>query len=102
MSSEWEPIQDRPAGCPRPAAEPALRLAVARRLRFRRIWMNFSQQELADKALVARNFVSAIERGVQGLDAWRLWAVADALGVTLDWLLAGPDDAVTTVEPGRS
>jgi transcriptional regulator with XRE-family HTH domain len=51
---------------------------------------------------VTSNFVSSIERGARGLDAYRLWAVADALGTTLDWLLAGPDDSLTTPTPGRS
>jgi transcriptional regulator with XRE-family HTH domain len=86
---------------PRPDTEEALRLQVGRRAYVRRIWLDLSQQEVADKAGVTRNFVSAIERGAQGLDAWRLWALADALGGTLDWLLTGPDGAVTTRSPGR-
>lgn len=46
-----------------------------------------------------RNFVSAIERGAQGLDARRLGLTADALGVDLDWLLNGPDQNVTDAAP---
>jgi transcriptional regulator with XRE-family HTH domain len=85
----------------RPDGEPALRKQVGRRTYMRRVWLHLSQQELADKAQVSRNFVSAIERGAQGLDAWRLWCVADALESTLDWLLTGPDDALTDRTPGR-
>jgi hypothetical protein len=86
---------------PRPDREPELRRQVGRRTYMRRVWLHLSQQELADKAQVARNFVSAIERGAQGLDAWRLWCLADALDTTVDWLLAGPDDALTNPTPGR-
>ncbi len=85
----------------RPESEAALRKQVGRRLRLRRIWLDLSQDEVAQRARVTRNFVSAIERSAQGLDAWRLWAVADALGATLDWLLTGPDDAATTPTPGE-
>lgn len=77
------------------------RRQVGRRLHLRRTWLRLSQQDVADKAGVTRNFISSIERGAQGLDAWRLGLVADAVGVTLDWLLSGPDDAVTAPEPGR-
>jgi transcriptional regulator with XRE-family HTH domain len=88
------------SGEPRPETETALRQQVGRRAYMRRVWLDLSQQELADKAGVTRNFVSAIERGAQGLDAWRLWTLADGLGGTLDWLLTGPDDALTAPNPG--
>lgn len=76
------------------------RCQIGRRLQLRRTWLRLAQQDVADEADVTRNFVSAIERGTQGLDAWRLSLVADALGVTLDWLLFGPDEEVTDPEPG--
>lgn len=79
----------------------AMRRQVGRRAYMRRVWLDLSQQEVADKAGLTRNFVSAIERGAQGLDAWRLWALAGGLGGTLDWLLTGPDDALTAPNPGN-
>jgi transcriptional regulator with XRE-family HTH domain len=85
----------------RPVDEATLRQQVGRRIYLRRVWLDLTQQEVADKGRVSRNFVSAIERGVQGLDAWRLWRVAEALGATLDWVLRGPDDGVTKPVPGR-
>jgi transcriptional regulator with XRE-family HTH domain len=88
-------------GVARPDIELTLRQQVARRAFVRRVWLGLSQQEVADKAGISRNFVSAIERSAQGLDAWRLWALAEALGGTLDWLIAGPDEAVTAANPGR-
>ena len=81
--------------------ELVLRAQVARRLYVRRVWLGLAQQEVADKAGVTRNFVSAIERSAQGLDAFRLGLIADAIGVTLGWLLSGPDDDLTASEPGR-
>jgi transcriptional regulator with XRE-family HTH domain len=85
----------------RPATEAALRRQIGRHLHIRRTWLELTQSEVAQRAKVTRNFVSAIERGVQGLDAWRLWAVAEALGVTLDWLLAGPDERLTAPASAR-
>jgi transcriptional regulator with XRE-family HTH domain len=81
------------------AGEAAYRAGIGRRLRMRREWLGLSQQDVADKAGVSRNFVSAIERGAQGLDAWRLRAVAGTLGTRLDWLLHGPDDRLTNPPP---
>lgn len=88
-------------GASRPDIELTLRHQIARRAFVRRVWLGLSQQEVADNAGVTRNFVSAIERSAQGLDAWRLWALAEALGGTLDWLIAGPDEAVTAANPGQ-
>jgi DNA-binding XRE family transcriptional regulator len=68
--------------------EVKFRAEVGWRLRKLRTWNDdLSQDELARLAGVTRNFVSAIERGAQGLDAWRLWRIADALGVPLGVLL---------------
>lgn len=80
--------------------ERTLRALVGRRLLMRRIWLQLSQDDVAVKAGVTRNFVSAIERGAQGLDAFRLGQVAGALGVTVTWLLEGPDDQLTSPTPG--
>jgi transcriptional regulator with XRE-family HTH domain len=84
----------------RSSNEQTFRDQVGRRLHLRRTWLGLSQDDIARKAGLTRNFISAIERGTQGLDAWRLRLVADAIGVTLDWLLFGPNDEVTDPEPG--
>ena len=86
----------------RPESEEQLREQIGRRAYMRRVWLKLSQQDVADKSGVTRNFVSAIERGAQGLDAWRLWALAEGLGGTLDWLLTGPDEALTASNPGAT
>jgi transcriptional regulator with XRE-family HTH domain len=86
----------------RPSSDLDLRRQIGRRVYVRRVWLDLSQQEVADRAEVTRNFVSAIERGAQGLDAYRLWCLADALGGTLGWLLTGPDELLTAPTPGSS
>jgi transcriptional regulator with XRE-family HTH domain len=70
-----------------PASEQDYRRQIGKRVRLVRIGLDLSQDEVATKAGVTRNFVSAIERGAQGLDAWRLRLLADALGVAPAWLL---------------
>jgi DNA-binding XRE family transcriptional regulator len=67
------------------------RAQVGRRVHLARIGRDLTQDEVARRAAVTRNVVSAIERGAQGLDAWRLDKLADALGVSLSWLLGRSD-----------
>jgi DNA-binding XRE family transcriptional regulator len=69
--------------------ERAFRKAVGRRLRMARVMLDTSQQEVAEAAGCSRNFVSAIERGVQGPDAYRLGLIATALRMPLSTLLEG-------------
>ena len=57
------------------------------RIRAERCLRNLRQEELAERAGVSRNFVSAVERGTQRLDAWRLRHLARALECELGWLL---------------
>jgi DNA-binding XRE family transcriptional regulator len=65
------------------------RRAVGRRLRTARIVLDISQQEIADAAGCSRNFVSGIERGAQGVDAYRLSLVATALRMSPRTLMEG-------------
>jgi transcriptional regulator with XRE-family HTH domain len=71
----------------------AYRRAVGKRIRVWRVVNERSQDELAAEAGVTRNFVSAIERGAQGLDAIRLRRLAMAMDMSLAELLADPDSA---------
>ena len=70
--------------------EQAYRREIGRRIREERSWLNLRQEELAARAQVSRHFVSSIERGRHGLDAWRLLRVAHALGHDIGWLLEEP------------
>lgn len=67
------------------------RWSVGKRIRVWRVVHDLSQEELARRAGVTRNFVSAIERGAQGLDAVRLRRLAAAMRVDLAELLAEPE-----------
>jgi len=67
--------------------ERRFRRDVGSRIRARRSLRNLRQEELAEQAGVSRNFVSAVERGTQRLDAWRLRHLAVALDCELGWLL---------------
>src|SRR5215213_7674937 len=75
------------------ADEVEFRRAVGKRIRVWRVLHDLSQDDLARSAGVTRNFVSAIERGAQGLDAVRLRRLAAALRMELADLLADPDPA---------
>ena len=68
------------------------RRAVGMRIRVWRVLHDQTQDDLARAAGVTRNFVSAIERGAQGLDAVRLRRIAAAMGMPLAELLADPGD----------
>jgi len=72
------------------AEETAYRRAVGKRIRVWRVLHERAQDELAASAGVTRNFVSAVERGAQGLDAVRLRRVARAMDTTLAELLRDP------------
>lgn len=73
------------------AIEYEYRRLVGKRVRMERVWQDLSQDDVAAKAGVTRNYVSATERGTQKLDAFRLRGLADALGITFQDLIA-PDD----------
>jgi transcriptional regulator with XRE-family HTH domain len=76
------------------AGDVAFRRTVGLRIRVWRVVHGQSQDDLARSARVTRNFVSAIERGAQGLDAVRLRRLARAMGMELADLLADPEPRV--------
>jgi transcriptional regulator with XRE-family HTH domain len=71
------------------ASEEAYRRAIGKRLRIVRVTLDCSQDEIAEAAGVTRNFVSAIERGAQGPDAYRLSRIAAVIDVPVAALLNG-------------
>lgn len=54
---------------------------VARRVRERRIALNLTQQELADRAHLSRSYVSEVELGKRNLGLINLGKLADALAI---------------------
>jgi transcriptional regulator with XRE-family HTH domain len=71
-------------------ADDVYRRAVGKRIRVWRAMHDRTQEDLAAAAGVTRNFVSAIERGAQGLDAVRLRKLAVEMDMSVADLLAEP------------
>lgn len=55
---------------------------------------NWSQQQAADAAGVSRRFVNMVEDGHPNAEMWRVLALLDAVGVTLDASTQKPDSDV--------
>ena len=70
------------------SADEVYQRVLGKRIRVLRVVRDLSQDELARSAGVTRNYVSAIERGVQGVDVVRLRRLASALDIDLAKLLA--------------
>lgn len=81
--------------------EATFRTEVGRRLRALRIWDDLSQDELAARAGVTRNFVSGVERGAQNLDAWRLRLLTRALNISSGFLLCETPEPFPPDSTGR-
>jgi transcriptional regulator with XRE-family HTH domain len=74
---------------------------MGRRLRHvRKEVRDWSQDDLAERAGVAKAQISNCENGNRGLAPKALFAVAKALGVRPQWLLSGEDPMVGDDEPG--
>ena len=62
-----------------------------------RIKKRMSQSDLAARlqvegVMLERDSISRIESGTRMVQDYELWALAEVLGVTSDWLLTGEDD----------
>lgn len=54
-------------------------MAFGRAIKLRRVELGYNQEELADRADLARSFVSGIERGVAKATVTSVWKLAQAL-----------------------
>ncbi len=59
----------------------------AARVRQRRLELGLSQDDLAERAHLDRTYISGIERGVRNPTLATAEKIADALQVTLAWLV---------------
>ena len=73
------------------------REAFGLRIRLLRTAQRLTQDQLAARASVTRNYVSAIERGRQGIDLLRLRQLADALKVPLPALVTDDETSPTAL-----
>ena len=62
---------------------------IGKRVKVARVWADQTQQQLADRAGLTRNKVSAIERAGQMVRVFELARVARATGIPLADLLDG-------------
>lgn len=69
---------------------------VGRRIRDRRMEMGLSQEALAEQADLSPPYISHIERKAKKPSLSALIRLAAALGVTLDFILAGSQPADTS------
>jgi transcriptional regulator with XRE-family HTH domain len=74
-----------------PSSDEDYRRLIGIRARLARVALAASQEQIATKAGLTRNFVSSVERGAVGLDACRLRLLADGLGINPAWMLALTD-----------
>jgi transcriptional regulator with XRE-family HTH domain len=83
-------------------SETEYRRTVGKRIRVWRVVNDCSQDELAQRADVTRNFVSAMERGSQKMDAGRLHRMAHVMGLPVGELLSDcPDSYVPVTDQTR-
>lgn len=65
---------------------------LGQRIREERLKLNWTQEQLAEKVYLSTAYIGQIERGERSLTLDNLVAVANQLGVTVDYLLS---DSVT-------
>lgn len=62
---------------------------VGDRIKKRRLELNWTQDQLAQKAGISKSFLSDLENGKRSVSADNLLDIARALGVSLDYLMTG-------------
>ncbi len=64
-----------------------------RNVKVKRVWLNLTQGQLAERAGLCRTFIGKLERGQAGINVVKLPALARALGVRPAELLPEPQPA---------
>lgn len=62
---------------------------VGDRIKKRRLELNWTQDQLAQKAGISKSFLSDLENGKRSVSADNLLDIARVLGVSLDYLMTG-------------
>lgn len=73
---------------------------VGARIRLRRLWMRMSQDHLGEKLGVTFQQVQKYERGANRVSASRLWSMAEALEVPIEYFFEGLTDGVPGMAEG--
>ena len=74
---------------------------VGKRIRHRRWMIAMTQQQLADKVGIKFQQIQKYETGMNRVSASRLWEIADALGVGINFFFEGLDEARGAVRAGE-
>ena len=70
---------------------------VGERIKKRRLELEWTQDQLAQKAGISKSFLSDLENGKRSVGAENLLDIARALGVSIDFLMTGePSSNATT------
>ncbi len=72
--------------------------ALGKRIREERLKLNLTQEQLAEEVNLSTAYIGQIERGERSLTLENLAAVANRLGVTIDYLLS---DSVVSDNDGQ-
>ena len=64
---------------------------LGERIRMRRQELGWTQDQLAAKAGISKGFLSDVENGKRSVSAGNLQEIAQALGLSLDYLMRGDD-----------
>jgi len=73
-------------------------MALGDRIKQRREELGWTQEALANRAGLSKGFVSDIENGKRGIGAQSLLDVAQVLGMSLDYLMKGSEEASSAQE----
>lgn len=65
------------------------KIEVGQRIRYRRILIGWTQEELAEKIGRAYKYCQDIERGTCGMSVETMLSIASSLNVSLDYLIYG-------------
>lgn len=71
---------------------------VGKRIRHRRWILGTTQQQLAEKVGIKFQQIQKYETGMNRVSASRLWDIATALGVSIDFFFEGIDGPVAEAE----
>lgn len=63
-------------------------LALGKRIREQRKKLNLTQEQLAEKIDVSTTYIGFVERGERSITLGKLTCLANALGVSIDYLLS--------------
>lgn len=73
-------------------------MALGDRIKERREELGWTQETLANRAGLSKGFLSDVENGKRGIGARSLLDIAQVLGMSLDYLMKGSEEAPSTQE----